>query len=194
MKSKKPPATQKMTKEARRAKYTQLHRLRQQKEDRKHKFAHVVCFHCRKKGHAVADCPATKAAAVCFRCGSTAHALKDCPRTGTDLPFADCFVCRRKGHLASACPENDKGVYVNGGACKECGSKRHLVTACPERKRKKDKAVFETSVEDLLEPQGNNAAVQKDGDDANTQDARMAGASDGKKTPPAKAKRKVVKF
>lgn len=42
-----------------------------------------VCFHCRKPGHGVADCPAVlesqdMGTGICYRCGSTEHEINKC--------------------------------------------------------------------------------------------------------------------
>ncbi|KAF7250535.1 Zinc finger CCHC domain-containing protein 9, partial [Varanus komodoensis] len=43
----------------------------------------MVCFHCRKPGHGVADCPAVlesqdMGTGICYRCGSTEHDISKC--------------------------------------------------------------------------------------------------------------------
>jgi zinc finger CCHC domain-containing protein 9 len=203
-----------MTKEERRAKYTLLHRARREKDLRRQKFSHVVCFHCRKKGHAVIDCPDMKTTPrstpsnlpavpiqICYKCGSTEHTLRHCTVRSSSskdkeaLPFASCFVCHEKGHLAGQCPNNEKGIYVNGGCCKECGSTSHLVTKCPARllkrsQTKSEQPVFKESIEDLLE--GDDTATKKDSSLTTTTAAAAATTSTSAKKPASK--RKVVKF
>ncbi|KAH7108027.1 hypothetical protein BKA62DRAFT_4092 [Auriculariales sp. MPI-PUGE-AT-0066] len=113
----------------------------------------TVCFACRQKGHAAADCPdsnlvldndkdvgntaaARPATGICYRCGATNYSLKRCrkPENPDDpLPFATCFVCKRKGHLAGKCGQNSKGVYPKGGSCVLCGKTSHLAKDCQLR-------------------------------------------------------------
>ncbi|KAM5299096.1 zinc finger CCHC domain-containing protein 9 [Ctenodactylus gundi] len=101
----------------------------------------MVCFHCRKPGHGIADCPAAlesqdMGTGICYRCGSTEHEITKCrakvdPALG-EFPFAKCFVCGEMGHLSRSCPDNSKGLYADGGGCKLCGSVNHLGKDCPE--------------------------------------------------------------
>jgi zinc finger CCHC domain-containing protein 9 len=178
----------KMTKDDRRAKYTDIARKRRQKQQGIRNGSgggrgggrfgsnNMVCYQCRQPGHSISDCPTmkqsqggqqgsnkepdtslefcspTSSLGICYKCGSTEHALAQCPkrrRRSTavgddggdenegDLPFATCFLCHEKGHLVSGCPQNKRGIYVNGGSCRECGSQQHRVTECPEKKKKK---------------------------------------------------------
>uniref|UniRef100_A0A2K6LR80 Zinc finger CCHC domain-containing protein 9 n=1 Tax=Rhinopithecus bieti TaxID=61621 RepID=A0A2K6LR80_RHIBE len=101
----------------------------------------MVCFHCRKPGHGIADCPAAlenqdMGTGICYRCGSTEHEITKCkakvdPALG-EFPFAKCFVCGEMGHLFRSCPNNPKGLYADGGSCKLCDSVEHLKKDCPE--------------------------------------------------------------
>jgi zinc finger CCHC domain-containing protein 9 len=141
----------KLTKEDRRAKYTLLARERESQKRRKLQTSHLICYQCRQKGHAVADCPNNNSTTtnnknknvptrLCFQCGSTEHSLSSCPKRQKlshgeeeELPFCHCFICNQKGHLSSKCPQNNHGIYVNGGGeCKTCGSNLHTSKACPE--------------------------------------------------------------
>uniref|UniRef100_A0A2K5NU17 CCHC-type domain-containing protein n=1 Tax=Cercocebus atys TaxID=9531 RepID=A0A2K5NU17_CERAT len=93
----------------------------------------MVCFHCRKPGHGIADCPAAlenqdMGTGICYRCGSTEHEITKCkakvdPALG-EFPFAKCFVCGEMGQLSRSCPDNPEGLYADGGSCK---------LYCPER-------------------------------------------------------------
>jgi zinc finger CCHC domain-containing protein 9 len=159
----------KLTKTERKDKYTRLARERSAQHAMRVRGRNLVCFGCRKHGHAVEQCPQTKTAAqggsggkrnrqrsnaattavaerCCYKCGATDHAIHTCPKRGNkddgSLPFASCFICGGRGHLSRSCPQNTKGIYVNGGACKVCGSTQHLSTACTAERqtlRKEDK-------------------------------------------------------
>jgi zinc finger CCHC domain-containing protein 9 len=190
----------KLSKEERRAKYTQIAR---QKQDNQ-KFKNVVCFQCRKTGHAAEHCPQNgkqdnisgtrSRMGICFQCGSTEHVLAHCPTAkknaagadSTFLPFATCFVCQETGHLASQCPKNEHGIYVNGGACNICGSNQHWKTNCPhnttkKRERVKNQNDHETKITDLLE---SSEQTKKENDTAATE----------QNTAASKKKRRIVKF
>jgi zinc finger CCHC domain-containing protein 9 len=145
----------KMTKEDRKAKFTDLARRRASKERERAAGRKSICFQCRRRGHTVANCPGSAVASCCFKCGSTEHTLAKCPkiRPGSDdldaLPFASCFICKETGHLASRCPRNSRGIYISGGCCNECGSNQHRVKDCPERRKKQRKQVQVTENEDF---------------------------------------------
>ena len=213
--SRKRPPTQKLTKEERRLKYTQIARQRQTKERLRTVGRNSICYKCRRRGHTVGNCPennktdATSAKSVsesshqrsnriCYKCGSTEHGLFQCPNydkssdTAQELPFATCFVCNAKGHLASACPENSHGVYIHGGACRICGSKRHRQTECPQAPSKqkdnqnKDESDSDTGVEHSVN------LLEGTGDDLILPKEETVTAKSSKPTP--KKKRRVVKF
>ncbi|XP_077203625.1 zinc finger CCHC domain-containing protein 9 [Paroedura picta] len=109
----------------------------------------MVCFHCRKPGHGIADCPAAldsqdMGTGICYRCGSTEHEIKKCkvkidPALG-EFPYAKCFICGEMGHLSRSCPDNPKGLYAEGGSCRVCGSVEHFKKDCPEN-QSSDRAV-----------------------------------------------------
>ncbi|XP_054842221.1 zinc finger CCHC domain-containing protein 9 isoform X2 [Eublepharis macularius] len=109
----------------------------------------MVCFHCRKPGHGVADCPAAlesqdMGTGICYRCGSTEHEIKKCkvkidPALG-EFPYAKCFICGEMGHLSRSCPDNPKGLYAEGGSCRICGSVEHFKKDCPDNQNA-DRAV-----------------------------------------------------
>ncbi|CAM9615230.1 unnamed protein product [Pylaiella littoralis] len=127
----------KMTKEERRAKYTQKAYEARDKQNQLGPGANKTrCLGCRTWGHIVANCPEAKTATgICFNCGSSKHALRVCPkpkqRDGS-LPHATCFVCKGKGHISAHCKQNANGIYPKGGFCKGCGSKHHLSWDCPD--------------------------------------------------------------
>lgn len=101
--SKKP----RMTKEERRVKYTNIARERRQKQGMKKKHSNTICYSCRRKGHAVSDCPynnnhsggdnndegerkmktteknkvstSSASTSICYKCGKSNHSLKHCP-------------------------------------------------------------------------------------------------------------------
>ncbi|XP_034630098.1 zinc finger CCHC domain-containing protein 9 [Trachemys scripta elegans] len=109
----------------------------------------MVCFHCRKPGHGIADCPAAlesqdMGTGICYRCGSTEHEITKCrakvdPALG-EFPYAKCFICGEMGHLSRSCPDNPKGLYAEGGCCRLCGSVEHFKKDCPENQNS-DQAV-----------------------------------------------------
>ncbi|XP_075036138.1 zinc finger CCHC domain-containing protein 9 isoform X1 [Mixophyes fleayi] len=101
----------------------------------------MICFHCRKPGHGMADCAEAlrcqeMGTGICFRCGSTEHEINKCrakvdPALG-EYPYAKCFICGEMGHLSRSCPDNPKGLYASGGGCRICGSVEHFQRHCPE--------------------------------------------------------------
>lgn len=91
---------------------------------------------------------------ICYKCGSMEHNIRLCPKIQSyirpgqkkidfgkigELPFANCYICNNSGHLASFCTNNKKGLFPNGGGCRECGSVEHFATNCPQSGKKKKK-------------------------------------------------------
>lgn len=105
-----------------------------------------VCFHCRKFGHKLSDCPEVDdkdlaKSGMCFKCGSTEHSYFDCKVSrGQDFRHAVCFVCKEQGHIARQCPLNPQGQYPRGGSCHFCGEVTHLRKDCPKAKEEQDSA------------------------------------------------------
>lgn len=65
-----------------------------------------MCFHCRKGGHILAECPelnkdgsksSLPSSGLCFKCGSTEHTHFACKVVRTqDYKFASCFICKEQ--------------------------------------------------------------------------------------------------
>ena len=92
------------------------------------------CYVCRSTRHKASDCPkgSEKGVGMCFKCASTQHTSATCNRRDIEgFPHAKCFICNETGHLSKMCPDNPRGLYPNGGCCKECGAVEHFAKDCP---------------------------------------------------------------
>lgn len=126
-----------------------------------------VCYHCRKAGHLLSDCPELgreeAGTGICFKCGSTEHTHFECKvARPTEFRFAKCFICREQGHIAKQCPDNPKGVYPQGGACKICGDVTHLKKDCPDLIKEKEETIMtlDTIENDTIESlEGNKKPI-----------------------------------
>jgi len=109
-----------------------------------------ICFNCLQPGHDMRLCPKIKSdrehgTGICFKCASTEHSMHQCPaRMPRGLigkyGFAKCFICKETGHLSIQCPDNPRGLYPNGGGCKDCGSVEHFRKDCRELQKKRGTA------------------------------------------------------
>ncbi|GMJ06526.1 hypothetical protein HRI_004321800 [Hibiscus trionum] len=96
---------------------------------------HMICLHCRQRGHSLKNCPDVMDKKTCYNCGESGHSLSKCPQPLQDggTTFAQCFVCKETGHLSKNCPKNTHGIYPKGGCCKICGGVTHLAKDCPDK-------------------------------------------------------------
>ena len=200
-KGKQPPRNngepkKKVTKEERRAKYTQIARDRREKKVKQERNRNITCYTCRQPGHTANECKDGSKECCCYKCGELTHSLKECtkynakiPLHEQELPYAKCFVCKATGHLASQCDKNDKGIYVNGGSCHKCGSNMHRSTACPTARKEKAKVeeVVEENYDDLLDAVEKVGTIKPIG--KNDLEAKVEGD-----TEKPKLKRKIVQF
>lgn len=117
-----------------------------------------VCFNCRNSGHTLSECPMLKSGSdaqlsetgICFKCGSTEHTHFQCKVNRSDnFKFAQCFICKEQGHIARQCPDNSKGLYPNGGSCRECGAVTHLKKDCPKyQSEQEEKKIVADTIDD----------------------------------------------
>uniref|UniRef100_A0A8D0GF16 Zinc finger CCHC-type containing 9 n=1 Tax=Sphenodon punctatus TaxID=8508 RepID=A0A8D0GF16_SPHPU len=80
----------------------------------------MVCFHCRRPGHGIADCPAAlksqdMGTGICYRCGSTEHEINKCRAKVDPALGGSCRLCGSVEHFKKDCPENqnsDRAITV----------------------------------------------------------------------------------
>lgn len=127
-------------------KFSNIHpavkRMQRAEVHRNRRAAKNPCFVCRSTRHKASDCPKgnEKGVGLCFKCASTEHTSATCPRTDIKgYPHAVCFICNETGHLSRACPDNPRGLYPNGGCCKECGGIEHFAKDCPNKVRQRQR-------------------------------------------------------
>jgi zinc finger CCHC domain-containing protein 9 len=135
-KKNKGPSKPKMTKEERRAKYTKIAHDRRDRKISSARSKNLVCFRCRRKGHAAADCttdlgdgseaPASDNPLVsagrgggkhCYKCGSIDHGLSKCPKM------------KNAPRLPSGKIDFTK-VDLPHATCYICNTMGHLASSC----------------------------------------------------------------
>lgn len=166
--------------ETKRKQRAEVHRNRRAAKD--------PCFVCRSRRHKATNCPKGdgKGIGMCFKCASTEHTSSTCPRRDIQgFPHAKCFICNETGHLSRACPDNPRGLYPNGGCCKECGSVEHFAKDCPTKAKKRQS--HNVKLRTLKSAKSN-----VEDDDMMDLDQFMKVKKESK--PPEPQKPKVVKF
>lgn len=105
---------------------------------------HMICLHCRRRGHSLKNCPDVMDEKTCYNCGGSGHSLSKCPQPLQEggTKFAKCFVCKESGHLSKNCPKNSHGIYPKGGCCKICVGVTHLAKDCPDKGKRAFAASF----------------------------------------------------
>ena len=133
------PTKPKMTKEERRAKYTKIAHDRRDRKIASARSKNLVCFRCRKKGHAAADCTTdlgdgSEAPAAgnnpmvsagrgggkhCYKCGSIEHGLSQCPnmKNAPRLPSGKIDFTK---------------VDLPHATCYICNTMGHLASSCDQ--------------------------------------------------------------
>ena len=145
-KGRKPPK-EKMTKEERRAKYTQIARDRREKNMTRARDKYLICYRCRKQGHSAESCtveldadgeggevvgdsgggskPAgqkKKQGLICYKCGSTEHRIQQCAKIKSFIkPGQKKIDFGKIGVLPFA-------------SCYVCNKSGHLSSYCPDSK------------------------------------------------------------
>ena len=108
----------------------------------------IVCYHCRKKGHFITDCPVRQnfqcgreerdhSDRVCYHCRKTGHFIADCPiRHGFQFDKVENDLSEKKGHFIATrygfpfdIAERDHSDRV----CYHCRKMGHFIQDCPIR-------------------------------------------------------------
>mmetsp|Transcript_29184 Transcript_29184/g.64338 ORF Transcript_29184/g.64338 Transcript_29184/m.64338 type:complete len:275 (+) Transcript_29184:90-914(+) len=135
------PPKPRMTKEERRAKYTKIAHDRRDKKISAARSKNLICFRCRRKGHAAADCTTDLGdgsqapggdvsgsnnllaragrggGKICYKCGSIEHGLAGCPKMkgAPRLPSGKFDFAR---------------IDLPHASCYLCNDMGHLASSC----------------------------------------------------------------
>lgn len=139
----------KLTKEERRAKYTKLALDRRDRKKKSARNRNLICFRCRGKGHAAADCTVDITGDNSMVCPP----VNDGNGANNNLIGGGniCYMCGATEHRLSACPKLNNGRKRNSNrkldysslelpfaTCFLCGGKGHLSSSC----KKNQKGIF----------------------------------------------------